>query len=85
MATRMFKGDIKQDLFCQIIIELLKSHNRSASELKQEAKSIYKERCKKKIHGQLTISDKEYYYRIRRLKHEGLIQKRGQEYIMRDR
>ncbi|MGC9307899.1 MAG: hypothetical protein ACP5FL_03885 [Thermoplasmatota archaeon] len=83
MAAEMFKGDIERDLFCQIILDLLSSWNLLAGELKQKAKSFYKEKRKEELQLPLRkISDAEYYYRIRRLKHDGIIQKRGQEYIL---
>lgn len=80
---KMFMGNIRQDLFCKIIIDLLKSSSLSASELKQKSKLVYKKRMDKEIpHTSLIISDGEYYYRMRRLIHDGIIQKQGKRYIL---
>lgn len=76
-----FKGDVKKDELCGIVIQALQSGPKSSKELFLICKERYAEFWKKRKYSLgVIVSNSEIYYRIRRLVKDGLIEKREGEY-----
>jgi DNA-binding Lrp family transcriptional regulator len=77
-----FKGDIKTDELCRIIIEALRRGPQRSSELFPTCKDKYAKSWGKSYSFGVIVSDSEIRYRLRRLLKDGLIRRHQREYSL---
>jgi predicted transcriptional regulator len=77
-----YKGNVKEDKLCGIILKALYQGPKSSKELFSICKDEYTKFWGKSYSLGVIVSDSEIRYRIRRLLKDGLIRRRQREYSL---